>query len=57
MDAWGPDMCEKNINDIIRWLKEEADKRGLPFIETVALMIVNKAIKNARKKLSSSSRP
>lgn len=50
MNNWGADVCEQKIDTIVDWLKEEADKRKLPFIQTIAKMIVNKAIKNARKK-------
>jgi hypothetical protein len=49
MNNWGSDACEEKIDIIIGWLKEEAEKRKLPFIETIARMIVKKAIKNARK--------
>ncbi len=27
MDAWGPDGCEENLETIIGWLREEAEKR------------------------------
>ena len=49
MDQWGPDECEKRIDEIVGWLKEEATKRKLPFIEMAGKILVKKAIKNARK--------
>lgn len=49
MDEWGPDECEKRIDEIVGWLKEEATKRKLPFIDYAGRIIVKKAIKNARK--------
>lgn len=49
MDEWGPDECEKRMDEIIGWLKEEATKRKLPFIDYAGKIIVKKAIKNARK--------
>lgn len=49
MNEQGPDWCEQNINLIMKWLKEEAEKRKLPFIETVAKLLVNRAISIARK--------
>lgn len=49
MDEWGPDECEKRIDEIVGWLKEEATKRKLPFIDYAGKIIVKKAIKNARK--------
>lgn len=27
MDAWGPDGCEENIDTIVGWMREEAQKR------------------------------
>lgn len=49
MDEWGPDECEKRIDEIVGWLKEEADKRGLPFIEMAGRILVRRAISNSRK--------
>ena len=45
MDFMGVVWCEKNIDTIVGWLKEESDKRGLPFIEFVARALINRAIK------------
>lgn len=52
MNEKGPDWCEQNIDTIISWLKEESAKRNLPFIESVAKMMVNKAISKAREYLN-----
>jgi hypothetical protein len=51
MDAWGPDECATpdRAKEILGWLKEEADARGLPFISTVASLGVKRAIWLARK--------
>jgi len=49
MNKWGADKCLENIETIVGWLKEEAGKRGLPFISTVGRMLVRRAIRNARK--------
>lgn len=54
MDAWGCDICESKMDEIVGWLKEEATNRKLPFIETAARLLVKRAIKNARKKLKPS---
>lgn len=48
MNKWGPDKCQENMNIILRWLKEEADKRKLFFVETIARWLVKRAIKNSR---------
>lgn len=49
MDDQGVEWCENNIEIIVGWLKEEANKRGLPFIDIAGRILVKKAIKNARK--------
>jgi len=49
MNAWGADVCEQRLDEIVGWLKEEATKRKLPFIETAARLLVKRAISNARK--------
>jgi hypothetical protein len=49
MDAWGPDECEKRIDEIVGWLREEAVRRGLPFLDAAGRMLVRRAIKNAKR--------
>lgn len=49
MDFMGPIWCEKNIDTIVGWLQEEAEKRGLPFIELAAKALVRRAIALARR--------
>lgn len=49
MDFMGVVWCEKNVDTIVGWLKEESDKRRLPFIEFAARALVNRAIKLAKK--------
>jgi hypothetical protein len=49
MDTNGIEWCENNIDTIVGWLKEEATKRGLPFIDMAGRILVKKAIKNAKK--------
>lgn len=49
MDNWGPDECEKHIDEIVGWLKEEATKRKLPFVEYAGKLLVKRAISNAKK--------
>lgn len=50
MDMQGVEWCEDNIDTIVEWLKEEAEKRKLPFIQFAAKILVKKAIYNAKKK-------
>ena len=50
MDQQGCDWCDANINTIVGWLREEATKRGLPFIDAAAAILVRRAIHLARRK-------
>ena len=49
MDERGIEWCEANIDEIVGWLREEASKRGLPFVDMAGRMLVKRAIRNARK--------
>lgn len=49
MEQREPGWCERNIDTIVGWLEEEAKKRKLPFIKTIAKMIVKRAIKNSKQ--------
>jgi len=49
MDANGCDWCEANINEIVGWLRESAEERGLPYLDVAGRMLVRRAIANARK--------
>lgn len=52
MNEKGNDWCEENIDIIVGWLKDEAKRRGLPFIDAAGKMLVNSAISQSRKLLS-----
>lgn len=52
MNTNGPDWCEANMDTILGWLKEESGKRKLPFVETVARLLVQRAIKTSRRLLA-----
>lgn len=51
MNTEGPDWCEKNIDTIIGWLREESVKRNLLFIESIARLMVQRAINKSRRLL------
>lgn len=53
MDQRGCEWCEQNLDEILGWLKEEAGKRGLPFLNVAARILVRRAIANARKSAGS----
>jgi hypothetical protein len=44
MDENGTQWCRDNLDTIVGWLREEANARGLPFIEVVARQTVLQAI-------------
>ena len=50
MDAAGPDWCEQNITTIVGWLRDEAGRRKLPFVDTAGKALVKLAISRARAK-------
>lgn len=49
LNQWGPQRCAENIETIVEWLKQEAGKRGLPFMAMPARILVRRAISNAKK--------
>ena len=49
MDHNGCEWSEQNIETIVSWLREEAEKRGLPFLDAAGRMLVKRAIANARR--------
>ncbi len=49
MDANGCEWCEAHLDEIVGWLREEATKRGLPFVDMAGRVLVKRAISNARK--------
>lgn len=56
MNTKGPDWCEKNIDTILGWLREESSNRNLPFVEAVAKLIVQRAINKSRRLLKKNSK-
>lgn len=50
MDQRGCDWCEENIDEIDRWLAEEAKKRKLPYLSLAGKALIRLAIRRARKK-------
>ena len=49
MDRQGVEWCEANIDTIVGWLREQAEARGLPFLDLAGRLLVRRAIQNARK--------
>lgn len=57
MNDKGNDWCEQNIDTIVGWLREEAKRRNLPFLDAIGKMLVNRAIKKSRKLLANEPVP
>jgi hypothetical protein len=49
MDFLGCDGCEARIEEIVGWLRDEAQRRGLPWIDAAGRLLVRRAISNARR--------
>jgi len=49
MDRRGVEWCETNIDTIVGWLREQAEARGLPFLDLAGRLLVRRAIQNARR--------
>lgn len=49
MNKQGIKWCEENIETICGWLKEECEKRKIPYVDTVAKLVVNRAIAKSKK--------
>jgi hypothetical protein len=57
MNKSGNDWCEANIDTIVGWLREEAKRRNLPFIDAIGKLLVMRAIKKSRKLLANEPVP
>ena len=51
MNKKGPDWCAENIEMITGWLREESEKRKLPFVDFAGRLLIQRAIKVSRKAL------
>jgi len=52
LNAKGIEWCEKNVDTIVQWLREEHRNQGIkvPFVDEVAYDLVNEAIRRAKRK-------
>jgi hypothetical protein len=53
MNNRGPDWCAENIDTIVGWLREESEKRKLPFVDFAGKLLIQRAIKVSRKNIKS----
>lgn len=49
MNLWGPDGCERNIDIISGWLEAEANKRGIPYLNSLGKVLISASIKRSRR--------
>jgi hypothetical protein len=49
MDRQGVEWCEAHLDTIVGWLREQAEARGLPFLDVAGRLLVRRAISNARR--------
>ena len=49
MDARGCDWCDDNLDTIVGWLRHEAEKRRLLFLDAAGRLLVRRAINAARQ--------
>jgi hypothetical protein len=49
MDRQGVEWCEANLDTIVGWLREQAEARGLPFVDVAGRLLVRRAIANAKR--------
>lgn len=57
MNEKGNDWCENNIDTIVGWLRDEAKRRSLPFMDALGKLLVSRAIKKSRKLLANEPVP
>lgn len=57
MNEHGNDWCEANIDTIVGWLRDEAKRRGLPFMDALGKLLIGRSIKKSRKLLANEPVP
>lgn len=49
MDEMGIEWCEQNTDEIVGWLREEAQRRNLPFLAFPTKILVKRAVAMAKR--------
>lgn len=57
MNEMGNDWCSDNLDTVVGWIREEANRRGLPFVDMIGKVMINRAIKKSRKLLANQPVP
>ena len=50
MNKQGIEWCEENVETIVGWLRDEAARRKIPFVDLIARKFIRMATKRAKKK-------
>lgn len=56
MDRLGVGWCRANVETIVGWLREQAEARGLPFLDLAGRLLVHRAIRNAERRTLTQAR-
>lgn len=51
MNTRGPDWVAENIDMVVGWLREESERRKLPFVDFAGKLLIQRAVKMSRKAL------
>ena len=57
MNDRGNDWCDQNIDTIVGWLRDEAKRRNLPFLDAIGKLMVSRSIKKSRRLLANQPVP
>jgi hypothetical protein len=49
MDRNGCEWVDANMSTVVGWLREQAEARGLPFLDMAGRALVRVAVRNARR--------
>jgi hypothetical protein len=49
MDKQGCDWVESHVDLIVSWMRHESKRRGLPFLDIAARILVKESIRRARR--------
>lgn len=52
MNKLGPDGCEREFDSLLHEIEGSAKKAGIPFIRSIASMLLRRAIKKSRETIS-----
>lgn len=49
MDYEGGNWCLSNVDEILSVMRDEAQRRSMPFVDTVGRMLIRRAVRNTTK--------